>query len=185
MPLSAAALRRLSILLILAAGAARAAQVTLPERFSATIPEIEVTCASTMVPAVVHMQALGKIPGAASDPNLVKNRYHWNFGDPAGRWNSLTGFNAAHVYDKPGSYTVNTQPGEKSWELIFGRLEKEGQWGVPYQPALELGRAPMSVQTVMPAVDMVTIKIERVGPSNVLGVEWGGVGASAPFRIGS
>lgn len=86
---------------------------------------------------------------------------------------------------QPGSYTINTVPGEKSWELILGKLEKEGQWGVPYLPALEIGRAPMNVQTLLPAVEQVTIKIERVGPTNVLRVEWGSVGASAPFKIGA
>jgi len=70
------------------------------------IPEIEITCAGTMVPAVVHVQALGKNPGLVADPNLVQNRYDWDFGDPAGRWNALPGFNAAHVYDKPGTYVV-------------------------------------------------------------------------------
>ena len=86
---------------------------------------------------------------------------------------------------QPGSYTINTQPGDKSWDLIFGRLEKEGQWGIPYQPALEIARTPMTVQTLVPPVEKVTIKVERVGPSNVMRVEWGGVGASAPFKIGT
>ncbi|MEO8561743.1 MAG: DUF2911 domain-containing protein [bacterium] len=86
---------------------------------------------------------------------------------------------------QPGSYTVNTQPGEKSWELILGKLGKEGQWGVPYLPALEIGRAPMNVQTLLPPVEQVTIKIERLGPTNVMRVEWGSVGASASFRVGA
>jgi PKD repeat protein len=73
---------------------------------AAPAAEIEITCAGTMVPAVVHVQALGKNPGAAADAALVKNRYDWDFGDAAGKWNTLTGFNAAHVYDKPGSYTI-------------------------------------------------------------------------------
>jgi hypothetical protein len=85
---------------------------------------------------------------------------------------------------QPGSYTINTQPGEKSWELIFGKLEKEGQWGVPYQPALEIARAPMTVQTLVAPVENMTFRIERVGPTNMLRVEWGRVGASAPFSVG-
>ena len=47
----------------------------------------------------------------------------------------------------PGSYTLNTQPTEKGWELIFGKLGKPGQWGVPYQAPLEIGRAPMTLQS--------------------------------------
>ena len=36
------------------------------------------------------------------------------------------------------------QPGEKDWQLIVGKLGKPGQWGVPYNATLEIGRAPMS-----------------------------------------
>jgi hypothetical protein len=85
---------------------------------------------------------------------------------------------------QPGTYTINTQPGEKSWDLIFGKLEKEGQWGVPYQPALEIARTPMTVQTLVAPVEQVTFRIERVGPTQTLRVEWGRVAASAPFTVG-
>lgn len=106
--MSCSAATRLSILLLLSFGLLSAgfgtAQASADKKTE--IPEIEITCAGSMVPAVVHAQALGKNPGAVSDANLVKNRYDWNFGDPTGRWNALTGFNAAHVYDKPGAYTI-------------------------------------------------------------------------------
>ena len=36
-----------------------------------------------------------------------------------------------------GTYTINTEPGDKGWQLIFGKLSKPGQWGVPYQKDLE------------------------------------------------
>ena len=45
----------------------------------------------------------------------------------------------------PGSYTINTLPTEKQWTLILGRLSKPGQWGIPYQKDLELGRTPMTL----------------------------------------
>ena len=32
--------------------------------------------------------------------------YRWDFGDPAGQHNSLIGFNAGHVYDQAGIYTI-------------------------------------------------------------------------------
>ncbi len=106
-----------------------------------------------------------------------------------------TGADAATVLttDKPltfgkvvlqaGSYTINTQPGASSWELIFGKLEKEGQWGVPYQPSLEIGRAPMTVQKLPTPVELMTVKIDHVKSGQVLRVEWGTVSASAPFTI--
>ena len=37
----------------------------------------------------------------------------------------------------PGIYTINTEPGDKGWQLIIGKLGKPGQWGVPYNATLE------------------------------------------------
>ena len=35
-------------------------------------------------------------------------------------------------------------PGDKAWQILFGKLEKPGQWGIPGpQQALEIGKAPM------------------------------------------
>lgn len=33
-------------------------------------------------------------------------RYEWNFGDSNGKYNTLVGFNAAHIYDNAGTYTI-------------------------------------------------------------------------------
>lgn len=85
---------------------------------------------------------------------------------------------------QPGTYTINTQPGATSWELIFGKLEKEGQWGVPYQSALEIGRTPMAVTKLQKPVELLTISIDRQGAGQRLRVEWGTVSATAPFTIG-
>ena len=84
---------------------------------------------------------------------------------------------------KPGSYTINTQPGATTWELIFGKLEKEGQWGVPYQPALEIARTPMSVKKLTSPVELLTISIDRQGAGQRLRIEWGTVSATVPFTI--
>jgi PKD repeat protein len=40
----------------------------------------------------------------AGDP--LSALYQWNFGDSSGKYNTLMGWNAAHVYNTPGSYTV-------------------------------------------------------------------------------
>jgi hypothetical protein len=32
--------------------------------------------------------------------------YQWDFGDPKTQFNTMTGFNASHVYDTPGTYTI-------------------------------------------------------------------------------
>ena len=84
---------------------------------------------------------------------------------------------------QPGSYTINTQPGASSWELIFGKLEKQGQWGVPYQANLEVGRTPMTLRKLTKPVEQVTINIDRAGAGQALRIEWGTRSASAPFTI--
>lgn len=85
---------------------------------------------------------------------------------------------------QPGSYTINTQPGEKEWELIIGKLEKPGQWGVPYNPALEIGRTPMKVTKTKAPVEQLTISVDDTPSGGTLRVEWGTSSASAPFTVG-
>ena len=84
---------------------------------------------------------------------------------------------------QPGSYTINTQPGATSWELIFGKLQQEGQWGVPYLPALEIARTSMSVKRLTKPVELLTIHIDRQGTQPQLRIEWGTASATAPFTI--
>lgn len=85
---------------------------------------------------------------------------------------------------QPGSYTINTQPGEKEWELIIGKVGKPGQWGVPYNPALEVGRTPMQVTKTKAPVEQLTISVDDTSSGGTLRVEWGTTSASAPFTIG-
>ena len=85
---------------------------------------------------------------------------------------------------QPGSYTINTQPGATSWELIFGKLGQAGQWGVPYLPALEIARTPMALQKLKKPVEELTISIDRQGAGQRLRIEWGTVSATAPFTVG-
>ncbi|MGH7689194.1 MAG: DUF2911 domain-containing protein [Gemmatimonadaceae bacterium] len=84
----------------------------------------------------------------------------------------------------PGSYTINTEPGADGWQLILGTLASPGQWGIPYQPKLEIGRAPMTLGRTTAPVEQVTFSIDP-GPTPTLRVEWGRVSATVPFRVGS
>jgi hypothetical protein len=79
-------------------------------------------------------------------------------------------------------YTLNTIPGDKGWTLLIGKLSKPGQWGIPYQPDLELGRVPMKVIKAAAPVEQVTISIDKSGPA--LRVDWGTISAAAPFKVG-
>jgi Protein of unknown function (DUF2911) len=85
---------------------------------------------------------------------------------------------------QPGTYTLNTQPGEKDWQLIVGKLGKPGQWGIPYNAALEIGRAPMSLQKTKAPVEQVTISVDDTPKGGTLKVEWGTKSASIPFTVG-
>ncbi|HEY2587202.1 MAG TPA: DUF4082 domain-containing protein [Tepidisphaeraceae bacterium] len=40
------------------------------------------------------------------DGNSNTATYTWNFGDPSSKYNTLTGWNAGHIYDNPGTYTI-------------------------------------------------------------------------------
>ena len=84
----------------------------------------------------------------------------------------------------PGSYTINTVPGPKSWELLVGKLGKPGQWGVPYDASLEIGRVPMTLDKAKAAVEQVTYSIDAAPSGSVLRIEWGTQSATVPFVVG-
>lgn len=80
-----------------------------------------------------------------------------------------------------GTYTINTQPGNE-WQLIIGRSESPSQWGIPYQPDLEIGRAPMTVTRTAP-VEVLTIGIDDTVAGGLLSIEWGTTRATIPFTV--
>ncbi len=70
---------------------------------SALIPVIQFIEASGMAGHAVHVSALSSMLGTG---DALSTRYQWDFGDPGTQFNTLTGWNAAHLYSKAGSYTV-------------------------------------------------------------------------------
>ena len=54
-------------------------------------------------PHTVHVHALAT---ALNGGNYLTARWQWDFGDPDGKYNTLEGWNAAHVYEEPGTYTI-------------------------------------------------------------------------------
>lgn len=86
---------------------------------------------------------------------------------------------------EPGSYTLNTEPGEQQWQLLVGKLGDKGekQWGIPYQPDLEIGRVPMTVGKTDSPVEQLTIAIDDTAAGATLRIEWGTTRATAPFTI--
>lgn len=81
-------------------------------------------------------------------------------------------------------YTINTVPADKEWQILFGKLGKPAQWGIPYQPALEIGKAPMTLGKAATPAEQVTISIDDTAAGATLRVEWGSVSATVPFKVG-
>jgi Protein of unknown function (DUF2911) len=84
----------------------------------------------------------------------------------------------------PGSYTINTVPGATEWKLVLGKLGKAGQWGVPYLPALEIGRTAMKLGRSPAHVELVTYSIDPSAAGGTLRIEWGTTSVTTPFTIG-
>ena len=84
-----------------------------------------------------------------------------------------------------GNYTINTQPGEKEWQLIVGKLGAPKQWGIPYKADLELFRVPMALGKTAKPSEMLTYSIDASGKGGTLRIEWGSVRVTTPFVIGS
>jgi hypothetical protein len=71
-----------------------------------------------------------------------------------------------------GTYTLWTIPHVRGVELIVNR--QTGQWGTGYGPAHDLGRAPMTVDTLDSPVEQFTISIEpRSIRRGALAMAWG------------
>jgi len=81
------------------------------------------------------------------------------------------------------SYTINMLPNADHWELIIGKLGEKGQWGIPYQPNLEIARTPMKLGKTAAPAEQVTILIDPSATGGTLRIEWGTVSASAPITI--
>ena len=90
------------------------------------------------------------------------------------------------TYSLPaGTYTINTEPGDKGWQLIFGKLEKPGQWGIPYkQGARDRPHADGRRARPRRRSRMLTISIDDTPKGATLRIEWGGTSATAPFTVG-
>jgi hypothetical protein len=124
----------------------------------------------------------GRTPGKDVDPYMGKP---WRTGaDEATVLTTDRALKFGTVSLAPGTYTLNTQPTEKGWELIFGKLGKPGQWGVPYQAALEIGRAPMTLDKAAKSAEQLTITVEDTAAGGRLRIDWGPSSATIPFTIG-
>ena len=80
-------------------------------------------------------------------------------------------------------YTINTVPGDSEWHIVFGKLEKPAQWGVPYRQDLEIGKVPMKAGKAAKPAEQVTISIDDTPAGANLRIEWGTASATIPFKV--
>ena len=120
-----------------------------------------------------------------TDATLMPNGQPWRVGaDEATVLKTDKPLKFGTLTLEPGTYTLNAEPGEKQWHLIVGKLSKPGQWGVPYNASLEIGRAPMSITAAKSPVEQLKISIEDTPKGGTLKVEWGSRVAAIPFTVG-
>src|SRR5439155_15012251 len=64
---------------------------------------IDLMDASVPAGQAVHVNAL---KSTLKSGEWLGAKVEWDFGDSAGKYNTLTGFNAAHAYTNAGTYTI-------------------------------------------------------------------------------
>ncbi|MBA3884291.1 MAG: DUF2911 domain-containing protein [Acidobacteria bacterium] len=125
-----------------------------------------------------------------SETELMPAGKPWRTGaDEATRLTTDRPLRFGSVTLEPGTYTINTIPGESEWTLLVGRPappteKRPQQWGMPYQPDLEIGKVPMPVSKSPTPVELLTISVDDTPQGGTLRIEWGSVRATAPFTIG-
>ena len=81
-----------------------------------------------------------------------------------------------------GSYTLWTIPRRSSVELIVNR--QTGQWGTQYSASKDLGRAPLTIDTVTTPVEKFTISIRPADARHgALVMQWGPTQWTAPIVV--
>lgn len=79
---------------------------SIPSNSTAVAPTPLIVALATTVSAgnAIHVNAMSSTLGAGTP---LTARYEWDFGDATGKYNKLVGYNAAHIYDTPGTYTIS------------------------------------------------------------------------------
>lgn len=88
-------------------------------------------------------------------------------------------FGSTHL--PPGTYTVYTLPGEKSWQLIINK--QTGQWGTAYKQDQDLARIPMTVSKTGAPVEQFTIAVADTPAGGELRLSWENTQVTAAFSV--
>jgi hypothetical protein len=83
---------------------------------------------------------------------------------------------------EPGTYTLWTVPRADKVELIVNK--QHGQWGTSYDRAQDLGRAPVTTETLTTPVEQFTISVApKDAKHGTLALEWGPFRWTAPIVV--
>ncbi|MCI0630485.1 MAG: PKD domain-containing protein, partial [Phycisphaerales bacterium] len=127
-------------------------------------------------PFAVHVHGLDSTVGAG---NELTARYQWDFGDPSGQYNKFAGWNAAHIYNQPGTYTLKLKltnhAGQVNAKTITVTINPANRTAIYVSPSgsdSNSGLSPdQAVKTVAKAATLLgnnkAILFERGGSWNV------------------
>jgi len=81
-----------------------------------------------------------------------------------------------------GSYTIYTLPGMSNWQLIVNK--ETGQWGLTYNPKMDLGRVKMTMSKPASTIEMYKMTLSSTGPkTGLLRMEWEHHIATVPITV--
>ena len=81
----------------------------------------------------------------------------------------------------PGRYTLFSIPEPAGGTLIVSR--QTGQNGTAYDPAHDLGRTPLTAETLPEEVELFTIDVADTDAGGKLQLKWGRTALTAPFTV--
>lgn len=81
-----------------------------------------------------------------------------------------------------GAYSLYTLPAEERWKLIINK--QTGQWGINYDPQLDLARVDLNIKKLKTPIEDLTFKLEKNGnDGGTLKIEWANTSLSVPFHV--
>jgi hypothetical protein len=81
-----------------------------------------------------------------------------------------------------GAYSLYTLPAEERWKLIINK--QTGQWGIDYDPQLDLARVDLNIKKLKSSIEDLTFKLEKSGNDDgTLKIEWANTSLSIPFHV--
>jgi hypothetical protein len=115
--------------------------------------------------------------------NLVPYDRVWRTGaNAATQLTTSAPITVAGISVPPGTYTLWTIPRPKGPTLIVNT--QTGQWGTSYDSSRDLGRAPLSVDSLASPVEKFTISIAGADARRgTLAIEWGRFRWTAPIVV--